>query len=156
MQTKYAQHRRGFTAVTKRRWISVILGAALLVLVHLMFPITSKADRSSEKTDYELQERCGITSSRWAREHNEVIDYEARYNKKENRCIVYATLAPIVSKEGSSSYYMVYDPNSNKILAQYTVRSGEFEDTICIVDGKNISGVSVEKWKGMVKEFMGK
>lgn len=143
-------------SVMARRWIPVVSVATSIVLMLSMFPIGSMADDATQKIDYVLQERCGITSSRWAREHSEVIDYEARYNKKRNRCIVYATLAPIVSEQGSSSYYMVYDPNSNKKLAQYTVRSGKYSDNICIVDGQSIPGVSMEKWKGIVKEFMEK
>lgn len=113
------------------------------------------ADTSNQKIDYELQERCGVTSSQWAREHSEVVDYQARYNKKQNKCMVYATLAPIKSGNTYTSYYMVYDPNANKTLAQYTVRSGpNYEDRICIVGGKRVERVSEEKWNKIVKDLM--
>ena len=83
------------------------------------------------------------------------MDYQANYNKKQNKCVVYATLAPIQSDNIYTFYYMVYDPNANKTLAQYTVRTGpNYEDRICIVRGKGLGWVSEEKWKNIVKELM--
>lgn len=125
------------------------------VLMFAFYSICSAENTSSRQVDYELQERCGITASQWAKQHDEVIDYQAYYNKKQNKCVVYATLAPIKSNELYTSYYMVYDPNANKTLAQYTVRNGpNYEDSICIVEGKNLGYVSEEKWENIVKKFM--
>jgi hypothetical protein len=124
-------------------------------LIYSIFPMSSIADTSTKATDYELQEHCGITSSRWAKEHNEVIKYESYYNTKKNKCIIYATIAPIKADNLISSYYMVYDPNANKIMAQYTVRVGpNYEDRICIVNGKRIDDVSEVKWNTLVKDLM--
>jgi hypothetical protein len=138
-----------------RSMIIRLVSCMLVVLTNSIWPICSMADTSNRKIEYELQERCGITSSQWAKEHSEVIDYIAHYNKKQNKCVVYATLAPLRSGNIYTSYYMVYDPNANKTLAQYTVRSGpNYEDSICIVDGKSVEGVSQEKWNRIVSELM--
>ena len=135
--------------------ISLVLCSTLVVLAYTICPIYSIADASDQKIDYELQERCGTTSSRWAGEHSEVVDYQAHYNKQQNKCVIYATLAPIKSGNTYTSYHMVYDPNANKTLAHYTVRSGpNYEDRICIVGGKSIEAVSEEKWNKIVKGLM--
>jgi hypothetical protein len=101
--------------------VGLVLCSTLVVLTYTISPTALVAESSDRKTDYELQERCGITSSQWAREHNEVVDFQARYNKKRNRCVVYATLTPIRSGNTYTSYYMVYEPNANKILASKKV-----------------------------------
>jgi len=133
------------------RWLA--LGAVLLTLTYLG---CTNDDAANRKVDYELQERCDIASSRWAKEHSEVIDYRTHYNKRQNACVLYATLAPIKVGDVNTGYFMVYDPNANKTLAQYTVRLGpNFEDRICIVGGKTVDGVTEEKWKGIVKDLMG-
>lgn len=135
--------------------IGHVLCSTLVVLAYTIYPICSVADAFDQKIDYELQERCGITSARWAGEHKEVVDYQAHYNKKQNKCVIYATLAPIKSGNTYTSYYMVYDPNANKTLAQYTVRSGlNYEDRICIVGGKSVEAVSEEKWNKIVKGLL--
>lgn len=142
----------------RKRIIRLALCSTLIVLTYTVCPTCSATESANRKIDYELQERCGITSSQWAREHGEVVDYRAYYNKKQNKCVVYATLAPIRSGNTYTSYYMVYDPNANKTLAQYTVRTDpdpKYEDRICIVAGKRVEGVSEEKWNRIVKDLMG-
>lgn len=135
--------------------IGLVSCSTLLVFTYTIFPKFSMAGGSDQQIDYDLQERCGITSSRWVREHSEVVDFQARYNKKQNKCVVYATLAPMKSGNMYTSYHMVYEPNANKILAQYTVRLGpNYEDRICIVDGKVVDAVSEEKWKKIVTGLM--
>jgi hypothetical protein len=127
------------------------------ILMFASYSICFAEDASSKQVTYELQERCGITASQWAKQHSEVIDYQAHYNKKQNKCVVFATLAPIKSDDMYTSYYMVYEPNTNKTLAHYTVRNGpNYEDRICIIGDKNIGSVSEEKWNNIVKEFMEK
>lgn len=116
-------------------------------------------DAQSRKIDYELQERCSVASTRWAKEHDEVLDFRPHYNKKLNACVLYATLAPIKTDDGNTSYFMVYDPNANRTLAQYTVRLGrnfEERERICIVGGKRLEAVTQDKWEGIVKDFMEK
>ena len=141
----------------RKKIIRLLLCSTLVVLTYTVYPTCSAAEPADRKIDYELQERCGMTSSQWAREHSEVVDYRARYNKKQNKCVVYATLAPIRSGNTYTSYYTVYDPNANKTLAQYTVRTDpdpKYQDRICIVAGKRVEGVSEEKWNSIVKDLM--
>jgi hypothetical protein len=109
-----------------------------------------------KKQNYELQERCGETAGIWASKHSEVIDYTAQYNSRLNKCIVLAKLSSLVSGDTTTNYEMLYEPNSNKILGQYTVRlSPTNEDYICIIDGVNYGKKSKEKWKSFIREMMG-
>ncbi len=141
-------------------WYSCIgKASSRLVLCGTLLILTCLAcdndDASNRKANYEFQERCGIASARWAKEHSEVVDYRVHYNIRLNECVLYATLAPIKTGDVNTSYFMIYDPYANKTLAQYTVRlSLNYEDRICIVGGKTVDGVTEEKWKVIVKDFM--
>jgi len=155
----YCAERHLAVSFVRKKTVGLLLCSTLVVLMYTVYPACSLAESPTDrKIDYELQERCGVTSSQWAREHSEVVDYRARYNKKQNKCVVYATLAPIRSGNTHTSYYMVHDPNANITLAQYTVRTDpdpKLQDCICVVAGKLVEGVSEEKWKSIVKDLMG-
>jgi len=128
----------------------------LICLVIFTIPSLCIAQGTNTKQmAYELQERCGKTAGQWSKQHGEVVDYRAHYNDRLNKCIIFATLAPVVSGSVSTSYYMLYDPNANDILAQYTVRFyPNSEDHICIIKGENYGKASKEKWKSFIKEMM--
>ena len=128
----------------------------LICLVICMIPWLCLAQGTNTKQMvYELEERCGKSAEQWSKQHPEVLDYRAHYNDRLNKCIVLVTLAPVLSGNVSTSYYMLYDPNGNAILAQYTVRVyANSEDHICIIKGKNYGKSSKDKWKGLVKELM--
>ncbi|MDZ4183823.1 MAG: hypothetical protein U1D97_02450 [Desulfuromonadales bacterium] len=149
-----------------RDWTGLRVGKARNWILFLFCTILTLAcvacgndDAQSRKIDYELQERCSVASTRWAKEHEEVLDFRPHYNKRLSACVLYATLAPIKTDGGNTNYFMVYDPNANKTLAQYTVRLGrkyEERERICIVGGKRFEGVTQDKWEGIVKDFMEK
>jgi hypothetical protein len=133
-----------------KRFIEIIFCISILLISY------SCTQDSNRKTAYELQERCGKSAVHWSEQHNEVIDYKAHYNSSLNKCIVYATLAPIVGSNVITSYYMLYDVNAHSKLGQYTVRSykDSEEEHICIIDGKDYGFQSKEKWDSLVKEMM--
>jgi len=96
-----------------KRFIEIIFCISILLISY------SCTQDSNRKTAYELQERCGKSAVHWSEQHNEVIDYKAHYNSSLNKCIVYATLAPIVGSNVITSYYMLYDVNAHSKLGQY-------------------------------------
>ena len=128
----------------------------LICLVIFTIPSVCPAQGTNTKQMvYELQERCGKSAEQWSKQHTEVIDYRAHYNDHLNKCIILVTLAPVISGNVFTSYYMLYDPNANATLAQYTVRTyPNSEDHICIIKGKNYGKASKDKWKSFVKEMM--
>jgi len=134
-----------------------IIGFAAIVIFvfFIITPLLYCYGDSSKEMVYELQERCGKTAEQWAKQHSELVDYIAHYNNNLNKCIILATLTPIISDNHYTSYAMLYDVNAHKIIGQYTVYFYQnSEDHICIINGKNYGKDSREKWSSFVKEMM--
>lgn len=72
-----------------------ITASICILLILLCYGCKFKSD---SKLDYELQERCGKTAEQWVKaQPGVVLSYRAHYNAHLNKCLILATLSPVVS-----------------------------------------------------------
>jgi hypothetical protein len=140
-----------------------------IITICVLFLLPLDVYSSSNKEDYELQERCGKRCEEYFKNKygpgfieselgNEFSYYENHYNKKLNKCFIYLVVVKIIveTKKIRTSKYL-RDIHENKDYGSFIDVSDMIEKNVepyikCVLLDKTCN--SEKEWNLLVKPYM--